>query len=77
MVQLITACSLVQTIRIWRRQKGAQHTEAGSSRRQAQDDHSGRDSATALSRVDSESSQTGKYDVFLVEVVRLDPIIWH
>lgn len=58
MVQLITACSLVQTIRIWRRQKGAQQTESQSAKGPAHDGRSGRDSATALSRVDSESSRT-------------------
>lgn len=77
MVQLITACSLVQTIRIWRRQKAAQHTETGSSKGSAHDDRSRRDSATALSRVDSQSSTTGKYNVFPIAVMRLDPIIWH
>lgn len=74
MVQLITACSLVQTIRIWRRKKGAQHTEPKRSKGLARDDPSRRDSTTALSRVDSESSKTGKYDVLMM---RLDPIIWH
>ena len=77
MVQLITACSLVQTIRIWRRQKGAEQTEPGPSKGPAHDDRSHRDSTTALSRVESESSKTSKYDMFLVGVIRPDPIIWH
>lgn len=77
MVQLITACSLVQTIRIWRRQKGAQQTESQSAKGSAHDGRSRRDSATALSRVDSESSRTGKYDVFPAAATSLNPIIWH
>ena len=77
MVQLITACSLVQTIRIWRRQKAAQRPESGSAKGPANDDRSRRDSATALSRVDSESSTTGKLDGFTDAARRLNPIIWH
>lgn len=77
MVQLITACSLVQTIRIWRRQKGVQQAEPGSSKEPTNDGPNRHDSATALSRVESHSSKTGEYDVFPVAVMRLNPIIWH
>lgn len=77
MVQLITACSLVQTIRIWRRQKEARQTEPGSSNEPTNNDPNRHDSTTALSRVESHSSKTGKYDVFPVALMRLNQIIWH
>lgn len=63
MVQLITACSLVQTIRIWRKQKDAQHNGSGSSDGPVLEDCNPRDSTTVYSRVDTEFPKTGKYGV--------------
>lgn len=76
MVQLITACSLVQTIRIWRRQRKARRNGSGSSAGPAVDGRNRRESATALSRVDNESAKRGERHTF-PSVTMTNPTAWH
>lgn len=62
MVQLIAVCSLVQAIRIWRTRKERQHNGDDRSNHFAQGGCNNCKSAVALSRKDSESMKTGKYN---------------
>ena len=59
MVQLITACGLVETYRIWKRKRRAARHKDPPPKEPTLDDHSLRGSTTALPRVDSDSSKTG------------------
>lgn len=62
MVQLIAVCSLVQAIRIWRTRKEKQHNGDDHSNHFAQGGCNNCKSAVALSRKDSESMKTSKYN---------------
>lgn len=59
MVQLITACGLVETYRIWKRKRRAARHKDPPPKEPTHDDHNIRGSTTALSRVDSDSSKIG------------------
>lgn len=59
MVQLITACGLVKTYRIWKRKRRAARHKDPPPKEPTLDDHNLRGSTTALPRVDSDSSKTG------------------
>lgn len=59
MVQLITACFLVETYRIWKRKRRAARHKDPPPKEPTPDEHNFRGSTTALPRVDSDSSKTG------------------
>lgn len=59
MVQLITACVLVETYRIWKRKRRAARHKDPPPKEPTPDDHNLRGSTIALPRVDSDCSKTG------------------
>lgn len=59
MVQLITACGLVEAYRIWKRKRRAASHKNPPSNEPTLDGHNLRDNTTALPRVDSDSLKTG------------------
>lgn len=60
MVQLITACSLVQTIRLWRMREDARHNGSGSPNGPVPEERNPRNSTTVCLRADGEVPETGK-----------------
>lgn len=59
MVQLITACGLVEAYRTWKRKRRAARHKDPPSKGPTLDGHNLRDSTTALPRTDSDNSRTG------------------
>ncbi len=78
MVQLITACSLVEAFRVWtRKRKAARPQRSTYSNEPALDGSNRHDSVTALPRVDSESSKTGEYASSIWALMGTNLITWH
>lgn len=59
MVQLITACGLVEAFRIWKKKRRTARHKDPSLNEPTLDGHNLRDSTTALPRVDSDISKAG------------------